>query len=483
MLAARNQYPASVQSEEYLVSSNQTNPMHYIRYYIPLLLLIVSSSFRTAVIREDFARMVDYAGWQLVDAYMQDYVRLRPDMAAEKEGFELFQETYNSTNYNQQSPPNNEAVRLYLISHNWRTAGINLYAAFVNNKAAYQNDWSDQRAAEFLQQKIAAVSPEKLGAQSDADYRELQATKARLQREVAEAFGVSSPTPAPQASQADTPVANAAGEGGISEALDTPASEVLSDDTSFTASADTNRPVAEEETQKGFQLPTTAAEEPSPGLLGILDAGTNPVLLGAVVLLLLLLIYLFSLYKRLDNRIDKHSKRIEDLTTRLFLRKDPLSADEVQRLRDQVAALQKQVEEQTTSPPTPAPVTKAKQPRPTRPRLVEDDEEYYLSTPNSDGTFNTSSMSQLFRPSASVYKFRVTESNGTEWAEFTVANDYDAVKDALSSPGSYLDPVCESENTFFPDAKKIKNVKPGRAMKQGDKWVVKPEHKARIRYE
>ena len=456
--------------------------MRYTRYYTLLLLLIASSSFRTAVIREDFARMVDYAGWQLVDAYMQDYVRLRPDMAAEKEGFDLFQETYNSTNYSQQNPPNSEAVRLYLISHNWRTAGINLYAAFVNNKAAYQNAWSDQRAAEFLQQKIAAVSPEKLGAQSDADYRALQATKARLRREVAEAFGVS--TAASEVSAGDTPATAAVSGDAVTEVSDTNSSEALSDDTSFAASADTNLPITEEaDAPRGFSLPTATAEDSGPGLLGILDTGINPILLGVVVLLLLLLIYLFSLYKRLDNRIDKHSKRIEDLTTRLFLKKDPISADEVQRLRTQVAALQKQVEEQTMPVSVSASATKANPPKPARPKLVDEDEEYYLSTPNSDGTFNTSSMSQLFRPSASVYKFKINESNGTEWAEFTVANDYDAVKDALSSPGSYLDPVCESENSFFPDAKKIKNVKPGRAMKQGDKWVVKPEHKARIRYE
>ena len=234
-------------------------------------------------------------------------------------------------------------------------------------------------------------------------------------------------------------------------------------------------------------MPTTTAEEPEPGLLGALDGGMNPILLGAIILLLLLLIYLFSLFKRLDNRIDKHSKRIEDLTTRLFLKKDPISADEVQRLRTEVAALQKQIEEREVAVSTissvATPTIKTERAKPVRSRLVEDEEEYYLSTPNSDGTFNTSSMSQLFRPSASVYKFRVTESNGTEWAEFTVANDYDAVKDALSSPGSYLEPVCESENTFFPGAKKIKNIRPGRAMKQGDKWVVKPEHKARIRYE
>ena len=438
--------------------------MRHICHYILLLLIIVSSSFRTAVIREDFARMVDYAGWQLIDAYMQDYVRLRPDMAAEKEGFELFQETYNSTNYSRQKPPNSEAIRLYLISHSWRNAGINLYAAFVNNKAAYQNDWTDQQATNFLQQKINAISPEKLGAQSDADYRTLQATKARLSREVADAFGVSS--------AAETePTANE---------VNSDAAEVLAADTAFTNSADTNLPVAGE-TSRGFNLPTAAEEDRGPGVLSALDFGLNPVLWIILGVLLLLSIYLFSLFKRLDNRIDKHSKRIEDLTTRLFMKKDPISANEVQQLRSQVAELKKQLESAKTKPTSSADAPTPKSSP--RARLINDQEEYYLSTPNSDGTFNASSMSQLFRPSASIYKFRITESNGTEWAEFTVANDYDAVKDALSSPSSYLDPVCESENSYFPGARKIVNVQPGRAMKHGDKWVVKRENKARIRYE
>ena len=41
-----------------------------------------------------------------------------------------------------------------------------------------------------------------------------------------------------------------------------------------------------------------------------------------------------------------------------------------------------------------------------------------------------------------------------------IADDYDAMRDALSSPGSYLDPVCESVNAYFPTAKRITNVRP-----------------------
>ena len=317
------------------------------------------------------------------------------------------------------------------------------------------------------------MNAEALGAQSEADYRSLQATKERLIQEVAENFEVNTPDETAALAQ------------------DTAPTEVLSDDTSFTTSTTSAADVVPDDTAapQGFALPTTAAEDSGPGLFGMLDAGISPILLGAMGLLLLLLLYLFSLFKRLDNRIDKHSKRIEDLTTRLFLKKDPVSTDDVNRLKTEVAALQKRVEELTSTPvsspkrPVPAPTAAVAHVGSSRSSLADDQEEYYLSTPNSDGTFNASSMSQLFRPSASVYKFRVSESNGTQWAEFTVANDYDAVKDALSSPSSYLDPVCESVNSYFSGAKRIINVQPGRATKRGNKWVVKPEHKARIRYE
>ena len=412
--------------------------------------------------------MVDYAGWQLIDAYMQDYVRLRPDMEDEKEGFVLFQETYNAQNYSMQKPPNSEAIRLYLISHSWRNAGINLYAAFVNNKAAYQNDWSDAQATEFLQDKITAISPEALGAQRNADYKALAAAKERLKMEIAQNFMGSAPVS--EAALATT------AEPAMTESDDDTMS--LSEDTATFTSEAATEDTAE---PRGFTLPV-AAEESSTNGINLLNYAINPISLGAAALLLLLLLYLFGLYKRLDNRVDKHSKRIEDLTTRLFLKKDPISADDINDLKEQVATLQRELEQlkkPSTPPPTPAPASKP----PKRRSLIAEQDEYYLSTPNSDGTFNESSMSNQFRPSASVYKFLITKANGSQQAEFTVANDYDAVKDALSSPGSYLDPVCESINPYFPGAKRIVNIRPGQAVKQGDKWVVKPEHKARIRYE
>ena len=413
------------------------------RNLLLLTLLLLANAVQATVIREDFVRLVDYAGWRLVDAYMQDYVRLRPDMTAEKEGYRLFKETYNTSNYSISNPPPNDAVRLFLLSHDWRGTALNLYDPFVQTKETYQNEWTSEQATQILQERIAAVSPEALGAQSDADYTTLQATKKQLAKEVATSF------------------------------LEPIEATALGSDTT-SAESSSNDEIADNQM---FTLPVVSAEEGGE-TSGIFSYAINPISLGAVAVLLLLTLYLLGLVKRLDTRVDNHSKRIEDLTSRLLLKKDPISAEEARQLKSRVAKLEEQVQKLTTTLPQPPP---SKRPSPTPPRPKP--EEYYLSTPNQDGTFNASSMSEQFRPSASIYKFVVTQKNGNHWAEFTVSDDSEAVKDALSSPNSYLDPVCESVNAFFPGAKRIVNVRPGQALRQGDKWVVKPDQKARIRYE
>ncbi len=416
-------------------------PMYYRKPTFLLILLLLANALQATVIREDFARLVDYAGWRLVDAYMQDYVRLRPDMAAEKEGYRLFKETYNPSNYSISNPPPNDAIRLFLLSHDWRGTAINLYDPFVQIKETYQNEWTDEQATQILQDRIAAVSPEALGAQSDADYTALLAMKKQLTDEVAASF------------------------------LEPAEANALKTDTMVAGGSD-----AETDDKLGFTLPVASGEAGRESS-EMFNYAINPISLGAVALLLLLSLYLLGLVKRLDTRVDNHSKRIEDLTSRLFLKKDPISAEEAKQLKSRVAELEKQL--QKLSQPPPPPSGRNSSPTPAAPQPKE----YYLSTPNQDGTFNASSMSEQFRPSASVFKFVVTQKSGSHWAEFTVADDAEAVKDALSSPTSYLDPVCESVNAFFPGAKRIVNERPGRALRQGDKWVVKPEQKARIRYE
>lgn len=104
----------------------------------------------------------------------------------------------------------------------------------------------------------------------------------------------------------------------------------------------------------------------------------------------------------------------------------------------------------------------------------------YFSVPNPDGTFSASSASQTYQENRSIYKFFLDASASK--AEFKIddENDYSA-KLAIYYSDKIIDPVCESENEFSFNARRISTTRLGKAELSGDKWIVKT--KARIRYE
>ena len=103
---------------------------------------------------------------------------------------------------------------------------------------------------------------------------------------------------------------------------------------------------------------------------------------------------------------------------------------------------------------------------------------FYLSTPNSEGSFNKSSISSVFKPGASIFKFsRLSET----FSEFAIDDNAAAIKMAVMYPNNIVDPVCETINAFNPDSKKIITITPGEAELMGDKWTV--TKKAIISYE
>jgi hypothetical protein len=123
-----------------------------------------------------------------------------------------------------------------------------------------------------------------------------------------------------------------------------------------------------------------------------------------------------------------------------------------------------------TAPEPAAPVAKEAEPA----------EIFYLSTPNSDGSFNIDSVHQVYRPSASIYRFKKTKANK---ARFHIDERETSVRMALRYPDKSIDPACEALNGFNPNAKKIitKPGNEGEAELTGDKWVV--TRKAKISYE
>lgn len=105
-------------------------------------------------------------------------------------------------------------------------------------------------------------------------------------------------------------------------------------------------------------------------------------------------------------------------------------------------------------------------------------ETLFLSTPNSDGSFNESSASNTYRGGASIYRLTKT---GTFHAKFEIDEKETSIKLALQYPDKNIDPVCDAENAFNPKSTRISTKKMGEAELQNGKWII--NSKAVIRYE
>lgn len=416
-----------------------------------MLILLFLLGALQPVPQEKYDNAVDYVGWQVMDAYMKDYTNIRPDRTAEMKGYDIFKHHFSPDSYSIENPPKSDSVKQLLTKNDWSNAYKNLYSRIINWKSLYNNDWNTQEASDYLESQIENISLRSLGVE-DSAYANFQITKAQLQDEIAQYF-----TPAIQKD------ANS-----------------ISVDTGHTALVTSQEEQADLSENSLSFFSAIGGTQSWSGYLNIASIVLCLLLLG-------LLIYLFNMYKKMDERLDRHRKEITEINSELFvLKKKASNAEKETKLSGRLEALESRVErindeyERPHEATRPEPsYTKEMSAVAAKPRT----EEFYLSTPNSDGTFNVSSMSPSYKPTASIYKFMVTEENGESTASFTVADQYESVKDALSSPGSYLDPVCESVNAFSPSAKRIINLKPGRAFKRGEQWIVRPEDKAIIRYE
>lgn len=426
-----------------------------------LLILLFLIGALQPVPKEDYNHAVDYIGWQIMDAYMKDYTVIRPDRTAEAKGYDVFKQKFPADNHSIGNPPESEAVKEVLSNNDWSNANKGLYSRIINWKSMYDADWNGEEAANYLRGQIENISLKTLGV-DDSAYTNLQITRAQLQDEIAQYFA-----PAPAADPA------AAIDESPQEGYEIPEGYAQED-----------MIVEAEGDSSSFSLFSNMAEGQT-----LLDYRLNVISLALILLLIGLLIYLFNMFRKVDERLDKHRKEMNDLKSEVFIlgrKLNDLGGNS--KLSSRLDALESKLNKinadhrpqepsrikTTNTVYTPTNVAVATKPK---------TEEFYLSTPNSDGSFNVSSMSSSYKPTASIYKFEVSEEDGENVATFTVADQYEAIKDALSSPGSYLDPVCESENAFSPSARKIVNVKPGRAFRRGEQWIVRQEDKAIIRYE
>jgi hypothetical protein len=100
----------------------------------------------------------------------------------------------------------------------------------------------------------------------------------------------------------------------------------------------------------------------------------------------------------------------------------------------------------------------------------------YAKTPISDKVFNALDVTE--DKDGKFYKFLIKENNLAKFEFFNTENS--AIR-AVNAPDSFLYPACEETEPLNQNAKKIITNKPGLAIKQDDKWIVK--EKAQITYE
>lgn len=82
---------------------------------------------------------------------------------------------------------------------------------------------------------------------------------------------------------------------------------------------------------------------------------------------------------------------------------------------------------------------------------------YYLSTPNSDGSFNESSAKNSFTVGASMFSF---QDIGNNKYEVYVNNNESSIKLALQYPDKNIDPIFNAISAYNPKAKTLQTIKP-----------------------
>ena len=208
------------------------------------------------------------------------------------------------------------------------------------------------------------------------------------------------------------------------------------------------------------------------------------ILLGAVALLLSLkkpsvetiydtLINKLIGSQRMNNHF--HSQNSFRSTSRNSVSSSELkdSNNRIRDLESQIEQIKKQLSNpnSTSNHTTQEPVQETKQPE-------VKIETFFLSTPNSDGSFNESSVKSTYQDGATIYRF--TKSGGNR-AKFQIDEKESSTKLALQYPDKNIDPVCDAVNAYNPKATRIVTEQQGEAELQNDKWIINA--KAKIRYE
>ena len=238
------------------------------------------------------------------------------------------------------------------------------------------------------------------------------------------------------------------------------------------------------------------SKEPSPPPLkevsesGFLGSVSDYLVVIAIILATIALILSFrmqSINKVYETLLSKllQSRRLDDyIQDKIDLKKpkphNPIDSSKIEEIQKRVNDLEVAVKKLNENLNVQKPLAdySMQQPFQEVKQTVVRTEIFYLSTPNTDGSFNESSTSQIYREGATIYRFTKISSNR---AKFQIDEKDASVKLALQYPDKNIDPVCDAENAFNPKASRIVTIQAGEAELQGDKWI--KTTKAKIRYE
>lgn len=179
-----------------------------------------------------------------------------------------------------------------------------------------------------------------------------------------------------------------------------------------------------------------------------------------------------------DSSIDSNSNsRIQDLESKINKIANTLkekiekieNIDKIKKLESELEEMKKQINALNS---VLRPTTQSSY------REEAPPETFFLSTPNSDGSFNESSAQPTYREGGSIYRFTKI---GRDIAKFQIDEREASVKLALQYPDKNIDPVCEVVNAFNPKATRIMTIEQGEAKLGTNKWLV--NKKSKIRYE
>lgn len=172
-----------------------------------------------------------------------------------------------------------------------------------------------------------------------------------------------------------------------------------------------------------------------------------------------------------SNAINNLKNQIADIRMELRALKPSPAAQHIERTAVPF-------HEPDTEPVAIVQIVTAQPPQQQEPQNAE--EIFYLSTPNSEGSFNVRSAQPNYRPGASIYWFKKT---APDKAIFKIDEREASMQMALQYSDINIDPVCDPANAYHINTKRVRTPPGHEGVVEllDDKWIV--TKKAKIYYE